>query len=90
MQELRIYSPHSGCGKKYLTALIVLFVVLLGSAAFAKDKAKPTNDECLACHSDPAMSTEVNGKQVSLHVNPDAFKASIHGAMFTNRSQPQQ
>jgi cytochrome b subunit of formate dehydrogenase len=83
MQELRISSPLRGCGKEYLTALIVLFVVLLGSTAFAKDKPKPTNDECLACHSDPTMSTEVNGKQVSLHVNADAFKASIHGTMFT-------
>jgi cytochrome b subunit of formate dehydrogenase len=29
------------------------------------------------------LSHEVNGKKVSLHVDPQAFKDSIHGAMFT-------
>jgi cytochrome b subunit of formate dehydrogenase len=29
------------------------------------------------------MTTEVNGKQISLFVNPDAFKNSIHGSLFT-------
>jgi cytochrome b subunit of formate dehydrogenase len=37
---------------------------------------KPTNDDCLACHSDASM---VNGKDV----HGDAFKASIHGSMFS-------
>jgi len=37
---------------------------------------KPSNDDCLACHSDASM---VNGKDV----HGDAFKASIHGSMFT-------
>jgi cytochrome b subunit of formate dehydrogenase len=43
---------------------------------------KPTNEECLACHGDPTMTREVDGKQISLSVSPDAFKTSIHGAMF--------
>jgi formate dehydrogenase gamma subunit len=37
---------------------------------------KPTSDDCLACHSDASM---VNGKGV----HGDAFKASIHGSMFS-------
>ena len=37
---------------------------------------KPTNDDCLACHNDASM---VNGKEV----HGDAFKASIHGSMFS-------
>ncbi len=44
-----------------------------GKAAAA---AKPSNDDCLACHSDASM---VNGKDV----HGDAFKASVHGSMFT-------
>ena len=40
-------------------------------------------DDCLACHSDASLTHEVNGKQVSLHVDPQAFKDSIHGSMFT-------
>lgn len=39
------------------------------------------NEECLACHSDPSLTTEINGKQVSLGVDDAKFKASIHSAM---------
>jgi cytochrome b subunit of formate dehydrogenase len=72
------------------TALRVLQFGLLGlvftGAAFAAgkkvDPPKPTNEECLACHGDPTMTKDVGGKSVSISVNPDAFKASIHGGMF--------
>ena len=37
-----------------------------------------TNDECLACHNDPTLTQDVNGKPVSLHVDDAKFKASIH------------
>ncbi len=37
---------------------------------------KLTNDDCLGCHSDASM---VNGKEV----HGDAFKASVHGSMFS-------
>ncbi len=52
-------------------------------AASKKDPPKPTADECLACHSDATLSHEENGKTVSLHVDPQTFKDSIHGSMFT-------
>jgi cytochrome b subunit of formate dehydrogenase len=57
----------------------------LGSLQAASKKAppKPAADECLTCHSDSTLSHEVNGKTVSLHVDPDKFKGSIHGSMFT-------
>jgi len=48
-----------------------------------KPSPKPSAEECLACHSDATLTHEVNGKQVSLHVDPQAFKDSIHGSMFT-------
>jgi len=48
--------------------------------AAAKAPAKMTNDECLACHSDASLAKEVNGKIVSLHIDSDKFKASIHSA----------
>ena len=38
--------------------------------------AKLTSDDCLACHNDGSM---VNGKEI----HGDAFKASIHGTMFS-------
>jgi hypothetical protein len=42
--------------------------------------AKMSNDECLACHSDAGLTKDVNGKTVSLHVDGDKFKASIHSS----------
>jgi cytochrome b subunit of formate dehydrogenase len=51
------------------------------STAHAAQKAK--NEDCLACHSDATLTKEVNGKKVSLSVDEDKFKHSIHGGMFT-------
>jgi cytochrome b subunit of formate dehydrogenase len=48
-----------------------------------KQPPKPTADQCLACHSDASLTHDVNGKPVSLHVDPQTFKDSIHGSMFT-------
>jgi len=64
-------------------ALTLLLAAASLQAASKKEAPKPTVDECLACHSDASLSHEVNGKTVSLHVDPQAFKDSIHGSMFT-------
>ena len=64
-------------------ALTLLLAASSLQAATKKDPPKPNADECLACHSDATLSHEVNGKKVSLHVDPQAFKDSIHGSMFT-------
>ncbi|HZQ21355.1 MAG TPA: cytochrome b/b6 domain-containing protein [Terriglobales bacterium] len=74
-------------GKNYeFLAVMFLCLIAVPTTAMGADKAKvpvkPTNDDCLACHGDAAMTTEINGKQVSLAVNGDAFKVSIHGSMF--------
>jgi cytochrome b subunit of formate dehydrogenase len=78
--------------RNYSRAIFAFFLKfgLLGlfcfsAAAFAANKpaSKPTNEDCLACHGDSTMTTEVNGKQGSLYVNVDTFKNSIHGTMFT-------
>src|SRR5271169_1334893 len=64
-------------------ALTLLFTVTSLHAASRKIDPKPTADECFACHSDATLTHDVNGKPVSLHVDPQAFKDSIHGGMFT-------
>ena len=64
-------------------ALTIFLTAASLSAAGKKEPPKPTADECFACHSDATLSHEVNGKPVSLHVDPEAFKNSIHGSMFT-------
>ena len=37
-----------------------------------------SNDECMACHSDPTLAKDVNGKAVNLHIDDAKFKGSIH------------
>jgi hypothetical protein len=44
---------------------------------------KPTNEDCFTCHRTPGLTQDVNGKPVDLHVDPDKFKNSMHGGMFT-------
>lgn len=59
----------------------LVFTVFPASAA-QKPIPKPSNEDCLACHSDSTMTKDVGGKAVSLYVNPDIFKTSIHGSIF--------
>jgi cytochrome b subunit of formate dehydrogenase/5-methylcytosine-specific restriction endonuclease McrA len=72
----------------FLSPLLILLLTA-GSVAAAdkqpgsKEPPKPTAEECLACHSDATLTHDINGKTVSLHVDPQAFKDSIHGSMFT-------
>jgi cytochrome b subunit of formate dehydrogenase len=42
---------------------------------------KPAAEECFACHRDATLTHDENG--VSLHVDPQTFKDSIHGSIFT-------
>jgi formate dehydrogenase gamma subunit len=59
---------------------ICFLVLVCAGFAYAGSKTegqpKLTNDDCLTCHSDASM---VDGKEI----HGDAFKASIHGSMFT-------
>ena len=66
-----------------VAGIILLAAASCFAAGKPKSPPKPTADDCLTCHGDSGLSTERNGKTVSLFVNPDKFKASIHGAMFT-------
>lgn len=60
----------------------VVTILLLSAIGFAaakpKAEAKMSNEDCLACHNDATLTKDENGKQVSLHVDDAAFKASIH------------
>ena len=65
---------------------VVITLLLLAGIGYAGTKAAPApkdkSAECLACHSDPSLAKDVNGKAVSLHVDEGKFKNSIHGSMF--------
>jgi cytochrome b subunit of formate dehydrogenase len=71
--------------KGWVVTLAVGLGLFFSSTAYAANKPvpKPTSDDCLACHSDTTLTHDVNGKPVSLYVNPAKFKDSIHGGMFT-------
>jgi|HubBroStandDraft_6_1064221.scaffolds.fasta_scaffold20979_4 cytochrome b subunit of formate dehydrogenase len=71
--------PRTSCA----VVLTVLLLAALPAVAGSKKAApKPTNEDCLVCHSDHTMSAERDGKQVSLFVDGESFKNSIHGGMF--------
>ena len=62
---------------KFLCSTLVLF--LLGSTCAARAQHKLKDEDCLSCHSDSTLTTEVNGKTVSLFVDGTKLKHSIHG-----------
>jgi len=68
--------------KSSAAILVLLALAPCLAASRPKTVPKPTNEECLVCHGDSGLTTERNGKPVSLFVNPDKFTNSIHGAMF--------
>ncbi|HWP81747.1 MAG TPA: cytochrome B, partial [Bacteroidota bacterium] len=57
--------------------------LLLGVAAIISvgDALAQTNNDCLACHSDPDLSMEKNGKSISLSVNEAVLKRSPHARL---------
>ena len=64
-----------------LWLLWVVLIFSVGRMNAAPNAPAPKNDECLACHSEPSLTKDENGKQVSLHVDDAKFKGSIH-SMF--------
>ena len=76
-------SAGAGKCRWELRGLAVACVLLAwaGQATRAWAGQKMTDVECLACHADASLTKEVNGKQVSLDVKQDRFKASAHGVL---------
>jgi cytochrome b subunit of formate dehydrogenase len=76
--------PMRNTGRFFALEIGLALLLCAGNVhAAVKQPPKPTADDCLVCHSDATLSHEVNGKNASLYVNPQAFKDSIHGGMFT-------
>ncbi len=59
-----------------LTSLSLGLWLMAALASPAAAQVPPTNEDCLACHSDPA-ATRANGTSVA--VAPDHFGESVHG-----------
>jgi len=55
---------------------------LLAMACTASAEKKPADKECLACHADSTLAHQADGKKISLFVDANKLKHSIHGDMF--------
>lgn len=74
--------------KRFILLAIVISVGLLwasgGSYRWNRARAQSkgmSNSECLACHNDPALAKEVDGKIFKLHVSENSFAGSVHGSL---------
>ena len=64
----------------WFSTLVFVFFAWASNALSAQ---KLKDADCLACHSDPTLTTEgANGATESLYVDQSKFKHSIHGRMF--------
>ncbi len=64
--------------KKTISSLV--WIVALGLLTAASALAQ-TAEDCLACHSDTELTTERNGREVSLFARPDLLKKSSHSKL---------
>ena len=66
-----------------LGVFLLLFLITLPSthvsAAPLAQGQKLTNDDCLACHQNEGMTTQIGGQSLSLTINHKDFSASVHG-----------
>jgi len=82
MLSTRISAEWARPARCFTFFSVLILTVFAAAAAKPKAAPKPTNDDCLACHGDQTLTHDVNGKAVSLFVDPAKFKDSIHGSMF--------
>jgi cytochrome b subunit of formate dehydrogenase/ribosomal protein S14 len=67
---------------RYFLIRAIAALSMLGVAA-AHAAQKPKDADCLACHSDPTLSTSENGKSVGLFVDANQLNHSIHGGLLS-------
>ncbi len=69
----------------FLVALLLALLFGFVSSSHAATKLgdqKPKDADCLACHADPTLTTDENGKKVSLFIDQAKLHSSIHGRLF--------
>jgi len=75
---------RSGLKPVLVLAVLLVLLVLTASAASAEDllqKAARINEGCLRCHAAQGLNTKFDGKTVSLYVDVEKYKKSMHGTM---------
>jgi cytochrome b subunit of formate dehydrogenase len=66
--------------RNILSQALALSLFFCAGAACAGQKLQ--DKDCLACHADPTITTEVNGKAACPYVDESKLKHSIHGDLF--------
>ena len=67
--------------RRFSAGIFVLSFLVPASSALLAQKLKDA--DCLTCHADPTLTTaDANGATVSLTVDENKFKHSVHGRMF--------
>ena len=56
--------------------------LFLAGALNAHAAQKLKDRDCLACHSDATLTEDVNGKPVSVYVDENKLRHSVHGSIF--------
>ena len=56
---------------------LVISALIVVADGYNRLSAKST-DVCLSCHEDKDLAMEKDGRKVSLYVNPDAYRKSVH------------
>jgi cytochrome b subunit of formate dehydrogenase len=68
-------------GSARLPAMLAVLFLLAGAAS-SRAAQKLKDSDCLTCHGDSTLTTDENGKPVSLYVDKDKLKHSFHGRLF--------
>ncbi|MGA7613672.1 MAG: cytochrome b/b6 domain-containing protein [Thermoanaerobaculia bacterium] len=64
--------------RRITSVLATVVMIALSGSVLAQTLS---NDDCLQCHQDNSLTKEVNGKAVSVHVDPSRFNGSVHGVL---------
>ncbi len=67
--------------RRNLTLTVAASLLVWACAAHAEQKLK--DKDCLACHSDATLNEDANGGKVSLYVDENKLKHSVHGDLFS-------
>jgi len=68
----------------FLLLMIFTLPTTPASAAPLTEKHNLTNDDCLVCHQQSGMTTEIGGQTVPLTIDQQKFSASVHGEEKVN------
>ena len=69
--------------KNIILFILVLFIICIGfvlSENITMGSESVSSDDCLSCHEDQSLTMEKNGKTVSLFVDKNFYKYSVHGS----------